>query len=116
MRSAFPNGEAPPRVHILTDHEPLVHAARSLAPRAFSYNELMLSLTSEFPSTAFTFSFLPGRMNLADGLSRALVDSSVDFDQAREFAGSGWVSALANHLSTSVSSCDKCDRIRRAWH
>lgn len=81
MRS---DGEAPP---ILTDHEPLAHAARSLA-RAFSYNVLMLSLTSEFPSTAFTFSFL-GRMNLADGLSRALVDSSVDFDQKHRSLASG---------------------------
>ena len=42
-------------VLILTDHKPLVYASQSLAPRSFHYNNLLLHLRTEFPSTKFLF-------------------------------------------------------------
>eukprot|EP00758_Cryptobia_borreli_P012393 Tbor_TRINITY_DN5742_c0_g2::TRINITY_DN5742_c0_g2_i16::g.20137::m.20137 len=57
-------------VLILLDHQPLVYAARSNAPKAFSYNQALETLSVSRPNTCFYFAFVPGVRNVADGLSR----------------------------------------------
>ena len=106
----------PPHVLILTDHLPLVHAANSQAPRAFPYNQLLLDLRTNFPSTIFSFSFLPGKCNLADGLSRGVDEGfNLDIDKARQFAGAGWLSALTHPQNNHLSPCAICSPSVRLW-
>ena len=92
-------------VLILTDHKPLVYASQSLAPRSFHYNNLLLHLRTEFPSTKFLFQFLPGFDNVADAISRDNIEA-LDLVKARQFAGMGWSTAL-NYLMFGPP-CLKC--------
>eukprot|EP00758_Cryptobia_borreli_P017430 Tbor_TRINITY_DN6190_c2_g3::TRINITY_DN6190_c2_g3_i5::g.22223::m.22223 len=57
-------------VLILLDHQPLVYAANSNAPKAFSYNWALGALAEARPTTRFYFAFVPGVRNVADDLSR----------------------------------------------
>ena len=107
----FPDG-APPVVSVLVDHLPLVYAANSLAPRAYSYNSALLELKDHFPSTRFVFSFLPGRLNLADGLSRG-VNAPLEYEKARDVAGTGWCSALTNPYQQPA--CAICHLVDSEW-
>ena len=107
----FPNG-APPVVSVMIDHLPLVYAANSLAPRAYTYNSALLSLQERFPSTRFVFSFLPGRLNLADGLSRG-IDAPLEYEKARDVAGTGWLSALNNPYQQPA--CTVCLLVDSEW-
>eukprot|EP00758_Cryptobia_borreli_P014150 Tbor_TRINITY_DN5895_c0_g1::TRINITY_DN5895_c0_g1_i16::g.7105::m.7105 len=50
-------------VLILLDHQPLVYAARSNAPKAFSYNQALGALAEARPNTRFYFAFVPGVRN-----------------------------------------------------
>jgi len=110
---AFPDPQsAPPVVQVLTDHLPLVWAAHSSMPKAFFYNLLLLQLRNTYPSTKFVFAFLPGRLNLADALSRDLA-FTLDPIKAREIAGTGWDSA--SNLLVSDTPCGVCDRTDGQW-
>eukprot|EP00758_Cryptobia_borreli_P017425 Tbor_TRINITY_DN6190_c2_g3::TRINITY_DN6190_c2_g3_i1::g.22213::m.22213 len=57
-------------VLILLNHQPLVYAANSNAPKAFSYNWALGALAEARPTTRFYFAFVPGVRNVADDLSR----------------------------------------------
>eukprot|EP00758_Cryptobia_borreli_P017029 Tbor_TRINITY_DN6155_c3_g4::TRINITY_DN6155_c3_g4_i13::g.22680::m.22680 len=91
-------------VLILLDHQPLVYAAKSNAPKAFSYNQALGALAEARPNTRFYFAFVPGVRNVADGLSRG--DTTVDAELASIVAGTGWSSALHSPV------CRKCGLVR----
>ena len=96
------------QVLVLTDHLPLVYASRSAAPRGYAYNNLLLRLQRAFPRVGFVFSFLPGRLNLADALSRGGDGVPEDgLSRASEYAGTGWADALSYHVFGG--KCSRCD-------
>ena len=112
--SALDPRAPPPIVFLMTDHEPLVSSSYSSAPRAFTYNSLLLNLRTSFPSTRFVLGFLPGHLNLTDSLSRggSLLDP-IDPKIASDIAGTGWLDAL-NHHSPKIS-CLSCVASALPW-
>jgi hypothetical protein len=77
------------RVRINCDHAPLVFAGSAGYARCRTYNETLCRLRELFPNTAFRFSFVPGRENKADELSRGTY-------------GCRWPQALPSSILPSV--------------
>lgn len=95
-------------VLILSDHLPLTLAAKSAAPRAFSYNNLLLRLSRDFPKATFLFDFLPGSLNLADALSRGETSVPKEVQElASQYAGTGWANAFCSY--TFGRKCTQCE-------
>eukprot|EP00758_Cryptobia_borreli_P011672 Tbor_TRINITY_DN5681_c1_g1::TRINITY_DN5681_c1_g1_i1::g.8624::m.8624 len=92
-------------VLILVDYQPLVYAAKSNAPKAFSYNTALGTLTKYRPNTRFFFAFVPGVRNVADGLSRG--ESSVNKDLVSSVAGSGNCRGLPRYNLLCVGSVSR---------
>ena len=113
-KAAIDPRNPPAEVFLMSDHEALVKAARSLAPRAFSYNLALSNLANWFPSTRFTFGYLKGTRNVADGLSRGCnSEMAIDPITASEIAGAGWLDALKSHNPQIV--CPLCDASSLPW-
>lgn len=108
----FPNG-APPLVLTVSDHEPLVHAGHSSAPRCPSYNAALYFLSARFPSTRFVLGHIAGDRNPTDSLSRDGSADSVSLERVREVTGAGWDFAFA--VQNKLRSCALCDPASLPW-
>jgi hypothetical protein len=57
-------------VRIMSDHSGLVYTGNRGYARSYYYNEMIRCIRDSFPGTKFTFGFIQGIHNYADGLSR----------------------------------------------
>lgn len=64
-------------VLVVTDHLPLKYAGNRGYGKAWSYNELCKKLGEHFPTTKFTFAYIKGEQNIADGISRGIPNKDI---------------------------------------
>jgi len=57
-------------VHVLTDHMPVVYAAKSGRPKCQWYNELLENVRVVFPSVHVSYEHIEGVSMPSDGMSR----------------------------------------------
>eukprot|EP00758_Cryptobia_borreli_P014074 Tbor_TRINITY_DN5889_c1_g6::TRINITY_DN5889_c1_g6_i4::g.7309::m.7309 len=80
-------------IAILTDHENLIHAMRSQAPRSYFYNELQSYIKKNHAEKEISVVFVPGKKNPADGISRRRIISNEDREKCeilwQEMLGAG---------------------------
>jgi len=73
------------RVVVLTDHLPLVYAARSGYAKAFSYNVLLQRIRKHFPTLSVDVEFIPSCETPADGPSRGTAIDEKKLENAWKF-------------------------------
>ena len=92
-------------VTIVTDHSPLVSAAKSYQARGYAYFELLAWLEAQHYS--YNIIFIPGHINIADGPSRNPTNLSIDEEEAWKIcaaAGMGYARALMFPLKELLPS------------
>jgi hypothetical protein len=57
-------------VHVLTDHQPIVFAAKSGRPKCQFYNDLLENARTVYPSVYVTYEHIEGTSMPSDGMSR----------------------------------------------
>ena len=107
LPAALEGKELPDVVLVVTDHLPTAHASASAAPRAPSYNRLMLFLHKRFPNTRFFFAHILGHFNITDSLSRDGSAEGITLERVRNVAEMGWDFALS--ILETPKPCALCD-------
>eukprot|EP00758_Cryptobia_borreli_P013909 Tbor_TRINITY_DN5879_c1_g5::TRINITY_DN5879_c1_g5_i1::g.7108::m.7108 len=90
------------RVLILSDHENLVHAIRSRAPKGYFYNCLKSYLINRHVNREINLKFIAGVDNPADGISRNRVFSQEDRIKSKSLYVS-LLGAGSGHFATQPS-------------
>lgn len=97
-------------ITIVTDHSPLVSAAKSYQARSYNYFKLLEWLEKQ--DVTYSVLFIPGEMNIADKPSRNPDDLSINEIDAWEIcraAGVGYARALLNPSEILPSVCASTD-------